>query len=175
MNKILSLFFLGVLALSSCKNNSVNQKVSNSQPTNYILNEIWATDTVLKTPESVIYDEIRDVLYVANINSNPGEKDMNGFISRLSTSGEILDLEWIKGLSAPKGMGIFGNMLYVTDITDLVIIDLDEAKIIQSVPVDSAVFLNDISVDMTGQVYLTDSRTGKIHIYKWGSRCRFGW
>jgi hypothetical protein len=167
MKKIFVLLF-ACLSLSACKNNSANQKTSAVPVTDYELKEIWKTDTLLRTPESVLYDEVRDVIYVANINNNPAEKDLNGFISRLSTSGEITDLEWIKGLSGPKGMGIFGNLLYVTDITDLVIIDLDEAKIVQTIPVDSAVFLNDIAVDMTGQVYFTDSQTGKIYTSKDG-------
>jgi hypothetical protein len=167
MKKIFALLFAG-LSLVACKNNSGNQKTSVVPVTDYELKEIWKTDTLLRTPESVLYDEARDVIYVANINNNPSEKDLNGFISRISTSGEITVLEWIKGLSGPKGMGIFGNLLYVTDITDLVIIDLDEAKIVQTIPVDSAVFLNDIAVDMTGMVYMTDSRTGKILTYKDG-------
>jgi DNA-binding beta-propeller fold protein YncE len=154
--------------LASCTNKSGQQNTSGKAVTDYELKEIWKTDTVFKTPESVIYDETRDVIYVSNVNGNPSEKDLNGFISRMSTSGEITDLEWIKGLSGPKGMGIYGNLLYVTDITDLVIIDLDQAKIIESIPVAGAVFLNDISIDMTGLVYITDSRTGKIHTYKDG-------
>jgi len=168
MKKLLVLaLFAGVL-LSACKNNQTNQTAKTSGSGDYELVEIWATDTVLKTPESCLYDEIRDVIYVSNINNSPAEKDLNGFISRLSSTGEITDLEWVTGLSAPKGMGVFDNLLFVADVTDLVIIDIDEAKIVQTIAVDSSVFLNDIAIDMTGQVYITDSRTGKVHIYKDG-------
>jgi hypothetical protein len=156
------------LLIAACTNKSARQSTTANSKVEYKLNEIWSTDTLLRTPESVLYDEVRDVIYVSNINSNPALKDDNGFISRLSTSGEIQDLEWIKGLSAPKGMGVYGNLLYVTDITDLVIIDLDEAKIVERIPVEGAAFLNDISIDMTGLVYLSDSQTGKIHILKDG-------
>jgi hypothetical protein len=168
MKRLFLISLVPVAFLASCTSNSVKQKTVSNKTTGYELNEIWKTDTLLRTPESVLYDEVRDVIYVSNINNNPGEKDHNGFISRLSTSGEILDLEWIKGLSGPKGMGVYGNFLYVTDITDLVIIDLDEAKILQSIPVEGAVFLNDISIDMTGLVYFTDSQTGKIYKYSGG-------
>jgi len=168
MKKLFVLSLLTSLLLGGCKNNPANQNTTTKAIADYELTEIWKTDTILKTPESVLYDEIRDVIYVSNINSNPSEKDLNGFISRLSSTGEILDLEWVKGLSAPKGMGVFDNLLYVADITDLVIIDIEEGKIIQTIPVDSSIFLNDISIDMTGLVYISDSRTGKIHTYKDG-------
>ncbi len=166
MKNLITLSILAGLLLSSCTSKTPENKTS-AVP-EYELKEIWSTDTILRTPESVLYDEERDVLYVANMNLNPVEKDAKGFISRLSTTGEILELEWIKGIREPKGMGVFGNLLYVTAVTDLVIIDLDEAKVIQTIPVDSAKFLNDLAVDAAGLVYFTDSRTGKIHTFKDG-------
>ena len=168
MKKLFLLALAAWITLASCTNYSSQRNLSADSNTGYALKEIWKTDTIFKTPESVLYDEIRDVLYISNVNDNPSVKDQNGFISRSSTSGVVTELEWIKGLSAPKGMGIFGNLLYVTDITDLVIIDLDKAKIIQSIPVQGSVFLNDLCIDMTGLVYMTDSRTGKIHTFKDG-------
>ena len=167
MKNILFLPILAGLFLIACTGKPGNRTTADSV-TGYELKEIWTTDTVLKTPESVLYDEARDVLYVANMNLNPAEKDAKGFISRLSATGEVLDLEWIKGIKEPKGMGVFRNLLYVTAVTDLVIIDLDEAKVIQTIPVEGAVFLNDLAIDATGLVYFTDSRAGKIHIYKDG-------
>ena len=167
--KTIILFFLAVgIFTFSCTNNPGSKNTAENASKVFELKEIWRTDTVLKTPESVLYDETRDVLYVSNINSNPAEKDLNGFISLLSSDGEVTSLEWVTGLSAPKGMGVFSNLLYVADVTDLVIIDIDEAKIIQKIPVDSSVFLNDITVDASGKVYISDSRTGKIHIFENG-------
>ena len=168
MKNLFLIPWVAMVFFVSCRSKSVQHNAAPKLANSYELNEIWKTDTVLRTPESVLYDEVRDVIYVSNINNNPSVKDHNGFISRLSTSGDILDLEWIKGLSAPKGMGVFGNFLYVTDITDLVIIDLDEAKIVNTIPVEGAVFLNDISIDMTGLVYFTDSQAGKIYTYSDG-------
>jgi len=153
---------------ASCTNNANQKNSANTEAGGYELKEIWKTDTILNTPESVLYDEARNVLYVSNINGDPSAKDGNGFISRMSTTGEVTDLNWVTGLNAPKGMGVYGNLLYVTDLTDLAIIDIDQAKIIQTIPVPGAIFLNDISIDMTGLVYFTDSRTGKIHTYKDG-------
>jgi hypothetical protein len=105
------------------------------------------------------------ILYVANIQGKPTEKDGKGFISKLTTDGKIETLEWIKGLNAPKGMGIMGNKLFVTDISDIVEIDIDKGKIIKKYPVKNAEFLNDISIDTTsGNVYFTDMVKNKIHV-----------
>ncbi|HSZ26160.1 MAG TPA: hypothetical protein VK766_10590 [Cytophagaceae bacterium] len=125
--------------------------------------QIWATDTILKTPEAVLFDKERNVIYVSNINGMPTEKDKNGFISKLSADGKIETLEWVKGLDAPKGLGIYKNKLYVTDISKIVEIDIDKGKIIKTYPVAGAKFLNDITVDSAGVVYFTDYEANKIH------------
>ncbi len=136
--------------------------ISRSKPGNITLQKIWETDTLLNVPESALYDAERKIIYVSNINGKPGEKDGNGFISRVSISGKIETLEWIKGLDAPKGMGLYQNKLYVSDLSRVVVINIPEEKIEKSIEIPGAVFLNDLSIDRTGVVYLTDSFTKKI-------------
>ena len=131
--------------------------ISCSQARQFDVEERWATERVLKTPESILYDEARDVLYVSNINGSPMGKDGNGFISKLSTGGEILDLEWVTGLNAPKGAGIAGGTLYVTDIDELVEIDIEAGVVVQRYAAPGAIFLNDLAVDRKGNVYISDS------------------
>lgn len=133
-----------------------------------VLTKIWQTDTVLKVPESVIYNPADKFLYVANINGKGDAKDGNGFISKLSTTGKIESLEWLKGLDGPKGMGIYKGKLYVTDITKIVIIDIASAKIEKTIEVPGAIFLNDLTVDKNGTVYFTDSSDKKIYVLKDG-------
>ncbi len=131
--------------------------------------KLWETDSVFKVPESVLYDESGKVMYVANIEGDqPWEKDGKGFISRLSPAGKILDLQWVSGLNAPKGMGIYKNRLYVADLTEIVIIDIKEGKVVEKVPVEGAQGLNDISISSDGTVYVSDSRAKKILTYKNG-------
>jgi len=55
--------------------------------------KVWETKKVPKTPESVLYDQIRDQIYVSNINGKPTEKDGNGFISLLDREGNIKNLK----------------------------------------------------------------------------------
>lgn len=133
----------------------------------------WATPAELKIPESVKYDPAREVLYVSNINGRSGSRDGNGFITRLSLNGEVTDLKWVEGLSAPKGMAIHEDRLYVSDIDMLVEIDIEKSEIISSYEADGAGFLNDVAVDSTGLVYVSDSsgnviyrlRNGKMEVW----------
>ena len=127
------------------------------------LEKIWTTDTLLKTPESVLFDAKEKLLYVSNIDGNPAEKDGKGSIAKVGLDGKIIAAEWVKGLHAPKGMGLFKNKLYVADLTDVVVIDVQKGSIEQRIPVNGANFLNDITIDNKGIVYVSDSRTFKVH------------
>lgn len=124
---------------------------------------IWKTPRVFQTPESVLYDAGYDVMYVSNINGDPAARDGNGFISRLSVHGDVEVLKWIRGLNAPKGMGKIGDVLYVSDIDVLVEIDIPSQKILNRHAADDAVFLNDITTDRNGNVYISDSQSNKIY------------
>lgn len=123
----------------------------------------WTSDTLLRVPESVYFDSRANVLYVSNIDGKSNEKDGKGFISRVSPEGEILSLEWAGGLDAPKGMGVYKGNLYVADLTRVAVIDIASGKLTSSVEIVGAEFLNDIAIDSKGNVYVSDSATGKIH------------
>lgn len=134
----------------------------------YSLQKQWETARELRTPESVLLQPGEKVLYVSNINGRPTEKDSNGFISRVSLDGEILQLKWADGLNAPKGSCIFGDRFYVTDIDHLAEIDLQTGKILNRYPAPGALFLNDAAVDAAGNVYISDSSKKNSVIYKFG-------
>lgn len=169
--KFLICVFLVSSLFYSCKNNKENR--TNETPQQIIEKEItpnleflWETDSVLKTPESALFDETRNVIYVSNVNLNPRKKDGNGFISKLKKDGSIIEVEWIKNMSSPKGLGLFGKTLYVTDVDEVITIDVDKGAIIKKYPVADAGMLNDISIDTDGTVFITDMDTGKILILK---------
>ena len=126
--------------------------------------EVWKTDTLFRVPECVIYDKDNDVVYVSNMNDNPREKDGNGFISRLSTSGEILDLEWVADMSSPKGLGIYEGKLYVSDVDEVIVIDIAEGKIVERIVIEGAKMINDISIDSQGNLYVSDSDNNNIFL-----------
>ncbi|PIB35834.1 hypothetical protein BFP72_10740 [Reichenbachiella sp. 5M10] len=135
---------------------------------NISLQKMWETDSLLTTSEAVIYHPTLDVLFVSCINGTPPDKaDQDGFIAQVSpTDGEILNLKWIEGLSAPKGMGIVGNSLFVTDINQVVEIDIDKAEIIATYPIEGAAFLNDITTTDDGTVLISDTGTNIISMIK---------
>src|SRR6478609_4811963 len=106
--------FLGAALLQSLAFSSYGQDLP------ITVQQVWSTDTILRTPESVFYDSKREILYVANINKiNKDSPDGDGFISKVKLDGKIEKLNWITGLNDPKGIAIVGGTLYVSDIKQL--------------------------------------------------------
>jgi outer membrane protein assembly factor BamB len=127
--------------------------------------KLWETDTILKVPESVFFDGKQ--LYVANIDgTQPWAKDGKGSIGRVALDGKVIAVDWVTGLHAPKGMGIYKGKLYVADITDVVVIDIAKAGIVKRIAIDSAQSLNDITIDKKGTVYVSDSKGKKVYQIK---------
>ena len=124
---------------------------------------IWVEDVGFMTPESVLHDTDADIYLVSNINGSPFEEDGNGFISRISPAGEVLDLKWIDGttadvvLNAPKGMAVIDDKLYVSDISVVRIFDRESGAPMGEVPIDGSTFLNDLAAGDEGELYVTDS------------------
>ncbi|GAA0878549.1 ATP/GTP-binding protein [Algoriphagus jejuensis] len=126
---------------------------------------LWETPDSLMTNESVLYDDATGKIYVANIEGqDPSEKDGKGSIAIISKDGKIVDPAWISGLNAPKGMAISDGKLYVTDIDELVEIDIATSRISNKWKVEGAQFLNDAAAH-NGTVYFTDMRAGKVHSF----------
>jgi hypothetical protein len=124
------------------------------------LEKIWETDSIVAIPESVL--PVNGILYVSLIDGGSWDADGKGGIAKLDADGKNYKVDWITGLSAPKGMGIVGNRMYVADISEVVIIDIANGKIEKKMAIDSAIGLNDITITDKGIVYVSDSRTGKI-------------
>jgi sugar lactone lactonase YvrE len=131
--------------------------------------KLWQTDSVFKVPESVLFDSKTNTLYVSNIDgTDPWANDGKGSVGKMSADGKSITAEWVKGLSAPKGIGIHNGKLYVADLTDIVVIDIAGAKIDKKIPVTDAQGLNDVSVGSDGTVYVSDSKAKKIYKVKDG-------
>ena len=132
-------------------------------PSELRLVKAWESADVLRQPESVVYDQMRKILYVSNINGEPTDKNGGGFLSTVSLEGEILDVGWLGGLNAPKGLAISEDRLYVADIDALVEIDLKKGQITKRYAAAGAKFLNDVTADKTGNVYVSDMFTNSIY------------
>ncbi|MFA4867031.1 MAG: ATP-binding protein [Pedobacter sp.] len=127
------------------------------------IEKIWETDSVINMPESVLPDIKNKVLYTSVMGNSPTDKDGIGGVAKIGLDGKVIDLDWITGLNAPKGLARLGNTMYAADLTEVVIIDIAKAKVIKKIPIEGAVFLNDITVSDKGIVYVSDTRKKLIH------------
>jgi sugar lactone lactonase YvrE len=132
--------------------------------------KLWESDPVFKVPESVLFDAKTKTLYIANIDtvngSGPWSKDGRGSIGKMSADGKNVTAEWVKGLEAPKGMGLYNGKLYVADLTNIVVIDVASGKIEKTIPVPGAQGLNDVSIDKDGVIYTSNTEGQGKKIYK---------
>jgi len=126
------------------------------------LEQVWRVDG-LANPESVALSGDGTFLYVTNVNGEGEAEDGNGFISRVSLDGLMLDRTFATGLDAPKGVMAGGDALYVADINELVVLDAATGAIRRRVPAPGARFLNDLAFAPDGQVLMADSATRRIY------------
>ena len=131
-------------------------------PVAHSATELWSTEG-FSNPESALYDDARDIIYVSNVDGAPTDKDGAGHISLLSKDGEMRDANWVTGLNAPKGLVQHKNLLYVSDIDQLIAINVDTGKIDSTWIAEGAKFLNDLAVDDEGRVYVSDMLTDSIY------------
>ncbi|HVU03968.1 MAG TPA: hypothetical protein VHE30_19550 [Polyangiaceae bacterium] len=120
-------------------------------------------DVGFKTPESVLYDPEQDVYFVSNIDGKPVDADGNGFVSKVSPEGKVLELKFIDGtkkgttLDAPKGLAVSGDLLYVADLTVVRMFDRKTGAAKGKIAAVGSTFLNDIAVGADGTVFVSDS------------------
>jgi len=109
----------------------------------------------LESPESVAQDANGDI-YVSEI----GEfnKDGDGKITRISIDGKLST--FASGMDDPKGITFFGRSLYVTDKNRVLKVEPDGKWTVfgstMAFP-QTPVFLNDITSDEAGNLYVSDS------------------
>jgi len=127
------------------------------------LKKEWSTKNGLALPEAVVFDPKNNVCYVSNY-FNEGRE----FISKLSLSGEIIELEWIKGLRMPTGMHLKGNTLYAVDRSGLNVIDIKKREITKKIPLPGLRMANDVAMDRAGNLFISDTPTGTVFRYAGG-------
>lgn len=135
--------------------------------TSALADPLW-TAGPLDMPESALFDAARDRIIVSIIGGNPGEADGEGGLALLSADGTIIDAAWTTGMDAPKGMAVVGDTLLVADLTQVHEVDLASGKLLRSLTLPGAVFLNDIS-SQNGIAFVSDFMDHKIWRYEDGA------
>lgn len=128
----------------------------------------------LNLPESFIYDPTSDSFFISNLgpSDGPSGKDNDGYITRLSGDFKKRIDGWIAGgdeisLNAPKGLAVYNGVLFVADIDRLLGFSIKTGKQVLDVKLKNmgAVFLNDVTADDTGNIYVTCTGSGKVFRY----------
>lgn len=121
-------------------------------------------------PEAVRYDEELDVFFVSCfVGATSG--DANGYISKVSSSGEIEELKFMIGTEefpfhAGRGMYITGDTLWVADYSGVHYFNKRSGAHIGFVDFSEfeTGFINDITQGPDGNLYVTD--TGGRSLYR---------
>ena len=117
--------------------------------------KVWET-AGFQNPESALPDTEAGIIYVSNVAGGPGDRDGNGYISKLGLDGKIVTEKWVTGLDAPKGLAPSGGKLFVADLDNLVEIDVASGTIVTKHAAAGAKILNDVAVDGEGRIYTSD-------------------
>ena len=125
------------------------------------------TVTGFKFPESVAYDPEAKVLYVGSFGGTelkPAEKDNNGYISKVSLDGKILEERFLPApgvtMHKPKGIWVAGNRLWVTDIDGVWEFDTRTKKG-KKLDLPGVQFANDPAI-LGNTLYVSDNRTDML-------------
>ena len=124
---------------------------------------LWTLTGEFASPESAFYDAASNSVFVSNINGGISEKDGNGYISRLTPDGKMVNAKWVTGLNGPKGLRGAGGTLWAADIDEVVGIEIASGRITSRVKIEGAQFLNDLATAPDGTVYTSDSFGAKIY------------
>ena len=127
----------------------------------------WSLSENVAAPESTYFDKKSGFLFVSQIGKGGGKgKDGDGWISKLTLQGKVIEQKWATGLNAPKGLRSAGDKLWVADIDRILSFSISSGKKLDELKVPGALFLNDLACDKDGTVYVSDMLAGKIYQYE---------
>ena len=125
--------------------------------------------TGLSHPVCFIVDPGTGDYFIANVNGAPAARDNNGFITKLDPRGHVIALKFIgpskaSSLHAPKGLAIVGKTLYVLDLDHVRGYDTERGGLVLDIDMApyKATFLNDLTRDAEGNLYLSDSQSNFV-------------
>ncbi|MCA8901848.1 MAG: hypothetical protein KDA53_11425 [Hyphomonas sp.] len=145
---------VAIAGLAGCA--AVPEEVSDTPS----LQPLWVSDG-FSAPEGVALAPDGNY-FISNVTGEAGAKDGDGFVSKISPSGDLISKYWAAKLNAPKGMAVSDGVLYVADLTDVVKFDAGSGERLGKVRFGDAKFLNDMTV-WNGMVLVSDSGGASIY------------
>ena len=128
----------------------------------------YSQDT-LSYPTDIVYDEENQEYFVSN-----WADDQPGYILQLNNNGEIIG-NFYSSLDLPGGLCLVGDTLYVLNNKDLyggslpsylLGIDINTGQLIVEAEIGSGgIYVDMVSTDNKGFLYITDSENQKIYKY----------
>ncbi|NQY68407.1 MAG: SMP-30/gluconolactonase/LRE family protein [Flavobacteriales bacterium] len=133
------------------------------------LEEVFVTSG-FTNPESIVFDKERNVFYVSNYREDVenGTKYGQDYISKVDADGKIIELDWIKHLSAPTGVIISDDKLYVVERFGVVEYDLKTNTVLNRYCIQHNEFINDIVMAPDGSLFITEGYSDNLHRIKDG-------
>jgi len=160
---------LGIVAAAA----SIATSFAQAPPATPAPPAVWSVATDIASPESAFYDAASNSVFVSNINGGVTDKDGNGYISRLTPDGKMVNAKWATGMNGPKGLRSVRGTLWAADIDEVVGIEIASGRITSRVKIDGATFLNDLATAPDGTIYVSDSMKARIYMVKDGKASVF--
>ncbi len=126
------------------------------------IKQAWQHCHNIDMPESVIWDEKAKRLFIAQYGMRGPYSQQS--VSTMDIDGNILEPHWVTGFDKPCGMILKKDKLYVVERRTVAVIDVKTATIEKRLSIPRPGFPNDITMDDTGNLYITDSYRHMIFI-----------
>lgn len=105
-------------------------------------------------PESAVYDTKAKRYFISNFG--------DGNVIEIDSSGNRRLFK--QGLNKSLGLTLVDDVLYLVENTNTVRgWNIHDGTKVMNLQIDGAQFLNDITADSSGSLYVTDSNTSKVH------------
>jgi hypothetical protein len=175
MKTLLSISILASIFLWGCYSTETPGPVLNLETVQDSTDIVYSI-TGLDGPEAVRYDPEQNVYFIANFTGGGNDQDSTGFITKADAEGNILELRFITGseevpLHAPRGMFIVNETLWAADVLGVHGFNKNTGE--QTDFVDFSEFdigfLNDISANNDGILYVTDMGNPRVYKVEEGS------
>lgn len=99
------------------------------------LEKLWTAENFL-APEGVV--QLPDGNYlVSNVGTDDGaEKNGDGYISKMSPDGALIERYWAAKVNGPKGLALMDGTVYAADIDAVVQFDAEKGGLGEKIRVD---------------------------------------